>query len=580
MGDKNGSSRNGVLRTRKRATWFISSVVTALVAVLIAACAPAGGGAVNLGQVKRSVYGQRAQVEASQVAAGSEHPIVQFTVQSTPPSIFVNYIIPDAQAADFASFIGLKPGFTLAKVKILESDPVPRYWLSLNVYRVTGITNGMRAEWSTYVDDGDGAPRFMIIKARAAEGSIDPIGPEAPPEPFQHALDPGDVINTNMRKTIVQNTSPPSAVLTPDNLFTSSIQLPAAVDRDYVTPAREWVSANDFIYWMNGVNDRAYHNATAHSAPLISVDVGDVTLDDDTDWVPYIDPVPGHVLVYLDKLEFTIAPWWNVTTTDGRVDAPTLYQLSTYKSALYGGFSSTHALNVKAGIDQPTVRSNIDASPPAVHWHWRIPATELAAFEAAIDLPAGLSLATVRLQEDDVAADNWLSLNVYKETGFYTGLRAEWTTYVSDGQHTRTIRIESRAGSPILDPVQITSAQFPYTPAYPVTHALAGSDVSTSIGSGPSTFTSTFTVPPPGPGNEVLASRELVAAGDVVYWRNGVYDKVAYGGTVFDPKISVDPGTVSLSDGSQWAPFVDPTPDRVWVDQSAVGLVTNPWWNR
>jgi hypothetical protein len=575
MGETNGTSRYEGLRARKRTTWIISVVVAAL----LAACAPAGG-AVNLGQVKRSVYGQRAQAEAGQVAAGNEHPIVQFTVQSTPPSIFVNYIIPDVQAADFASFINLKPGFTLAKVKILESDPVPRYWLSLNVYRVTGITNGMRAEWSTYVDDGDGIPRFMIIKARAAEGSLDPIGPEAPPEPFQHALDPGDVINTTMRKTIVQNTTPPSAVLTPDNLFTSSIQLPLVGDRDYVVPAREWVSANDFIYWMNGVNDRAYHNATAHSAPLISVDVGDVTIDDDTDWVPYIEPAPGHVLVYLDKLEFTIAPWWNVTTTDGRVDAPTLYQLSTFKSALYGGFSSTHAINVKAGIDQPTVRSNIETSPPAVHWHWRIPGSELAAFEAALDLPAGLSLATVRLQEDDVAADHWLSLNVYRETGFSTGLRAEWTTYVDDGQGVRTIRLESRADHPVLDPVQITSAQYPYTPAYPLTHTLAGSDVSTSIGSGASTFSSSFTVPPPGPGNEVLASRELVAAGDVVYWRNGVYDRVAYGGTVFDPKISVDPGTLNQTDGSQWAQFVDPTPDRVWVDQSAVGVVTNPWRNR
>jgi hypothetical protein len=46
-----------------------------------------------------------------------------------------------------------------------------------------------------------------------------------------------------------------------------------------------------------------------------------VTLADDTDWAPFIDPEPAHVLVYLDELRFKISPWWNVTDVDGRVDA-------------------------------------------------------------------------------------------------------------------------------------------------------------------------------------------------------------------------------------------------------------------
>ena len=32
----------------------------------------------------------------------------------------------------------------------------PEYLLTLNVYRVSGITNGLRAEWSTYIADPDG----------------------------------------------------------------------------------------------------------------------------------------------------------------------------------------------------------------------------------------------------------------------------------------------------------------------------------------------------------------------------------------------------------------------------------------
>ncbi len=110
--------------------------------------------------------------------------------------------------AAFASAVDLPPGFSLAKVRILESDPVPRYWLSLNVYRVSGITTGLRAEWSTYVDDGSGTPRFMIVVARAADGSIDPIGPLAPPEPFSHSLGTNGVISTAMNKTVIQNSVP------------------------------------------------------------------------------------------------------------------------------------------------------------------------------------------------------------------------------------------------------------------------------------------------------------------------------------------------------------------------------------
>lgn len=556
----------------RRAGRFL--IALAAIAAVLSACVPAGGpnDPSTLQYVKRTVYGQQAQADAYNVGLGTEHPIVEFSVVDSPPSIFVNWPIPDAQAAAFAAFIGLKPGFTLAKVKILEDDPTPRYWLSLNVYRVSGITNGLRAEWSTYVDDGTGVPRFMIVRARAAEGSIDPIGPLAPPEPFQHALGVDDVITTDMKKTVIVDGNP---VLTPDNLFNSTIDLPAVGDRDYVLPDKEWVAANDFIYWMNGVNDRTFYNSSAHSASLISVDLADVTVDDDSDWAPYLEPVPAHVLVYLDAIQFAIAPWWNVTETDGRVDAGTLASLREFKKGLYSGYSNAHALAVSTGGAQPTVRSDVEDTPPSTYWHWRIPGAGLAAFEAALGLPAGFSLGQVRLQEDDVAADHWLTLNVYRTSGALSGRRAEWSTYVDDGTGIHPMRIEARADHPSLDPTAIVDAAYPYTPAYPVSHALAGGTLSTTVGSGPTAFSSSFTVP--APATTVLASREWVGAGDLRYWRNGIVDKVYYDGSAFSPKISVDPGSVSLVDGGPWSAFVGAAPDRVWVDQGPGGMVINPW---
>ena len=556
---------------------WLTAVVLAV--GLLAACAPTGPSAsenATLRYVKQTVFGQQASNDANLIAAGVKQPILDFTVEGTPPSIFVNWIVPDGQAAAFATAVALPPGFSLAKVRILETDPAPRYWLSLNVYRVSGITTGLRAEWSTYVDDGSGVPRFMIIRARASDGSIDPIGPLALPEQFSHEVGVDGAIHTAMNRTELQNSVP---VVTLDNLFNSTITLPDPVDRNYVEPTREWVAANDYIYWLNGVKDRIFHNSTSHSAPLISVDLADVTLNDDTEWAPFVDPVPGHVLVYLDKIQFMIGPWWNVTEPDGHVAASTRASLLDLKKSMYGGLSQLSALNVQTGNAEPIVQSAVMDTPPATYWHWQIPDEKLADFLAAAHLPAGLTLATVRLQDGDVDAAHWLTLTVRRVSGAESGLRAEWTTYVDDGSATRTLILEARADHRTLDPTNVASATYPYTAASPLTHTLTAGSMDTSVGSGPTAFTSSFIVPPAGPGTDVLAAREWVGASDLRYWRNRVADRVFYDSAVFDAKTSIDPVAVSVTNGGQWAEFAGGSPDRAWVDSGGVGLVVNPWWN-
>lgn len=559
-------SRSG-RRPRRRAgaaTLLIGTLVLAIALVAAACTAPS---TTPLDQVKRTEFGNRALDEATRIGAGTAQPVLPFTVEDSPPSIFVNHVVPDDRAADFAAAVDLPPGFSLAKVRILESDPVPRYWLSLNVYRVSGITTGLRAEWSTYVDDGSGAPRFMIVRARAAEGSVDPIGPLAGPEPFVHQVDAG-VIHTAMKRTTPTPTGP---VLTADDLFTSDITLPDPGDRQYVVPAREWVAANDYIYWLNGVNDRTFHNSTAHSAPLISVDLADVTLADDTEWVPFIEPVPAHVLVYLGPIQFMIGPWWNITEPDGRVDATTRNNLFTLKKQMYGGLSSISALNVLSGAAEPIVQSNVETTEPSVRWHWQIPAGQLAAFTAAADLPPGMTLSPLQLVEGE-PAEHWLSLHVYCESGVTPGLRAEWTTYVDDGTGVHELILEARADHRALDPVNR------FTLPYPLTHTVTGSTLTTTIGDGPTAFTSSFELPAPGSATTEVPSRRWVGTADLRYWSNGVGDRLFTDSATLDPKTSIDPSDVSVANGGPWAAFTAGGPDRVWVDQREVGQITNPWW--
>jgi hypothetical protein len=549
---------------RRAATAALAVVALALVAAACTSTPPAP----SLEQLKRTEFGNQALAEADQIGLGLAQPVLEFTVEDSPPSIFVNYVVPDERAADFAALVDLPPGFSLAKVRILDSDPEPRYWLSLNVYRVSGITVGLRAEWSTYVDDGLGNPRFMIVRARAAEGSVDPLGPLAPPEPFQHVLDPGGVIRTDMNRTTAGLTGP---VLTSEPLFNSTITLPDPAERELVRPTREWVAANDFIYWLNGVNDRTFHNATAHSAQLISVDLADVTLADSTEWVPFIDPVPGHVLVYLGPIEFMIGPWWNVTEPDGRVDPATRSSLLALKRQMYGGLSTLSALGVLGGTTEPIVQSTVESTEPSVRWHWRIPAEQLAAFAAAAGLPPGLTLAPIPLAEGE-PAEHWLTLHVSRQSGATAGLRAEWSTSVDDGTGVRQLVLETRSDQRSLDPVSR------FCDPYPVQHAVAGTTMSTSIGEGPTAFTSSFELPTAGSASTQVPDRRWVATSDLRYWSNGIGDRVYTDSTTLAPKLVVDPATVQATDGGRWAPFTAAAPDRVWVDQGEVGQITNPWW--
>jgi len=549
--------------------------VAVAITIAAAACAPAGGpgGGVSLPNVKRAQFGAMALAASSRIAAGAEQPILDFTVEGTPPSVFVNYIVPDANAAAFETLINLPPGFTLTKVRILESDPIPAYWLSLNVYRVSGLTNGLRAEWSTYVDDGSGTPRFMIIRARASEGSLDPLGPLAGAEPFVHAVT-GSTIATDMFKTQLVNGLP---VVTSDHLFSSTIQLPAPIDRNFVTPTIQWVTANDYIYWLNGVNDRIFHNSSSHSAALIAVNPADVTISDDTVWAPLVNPLPAHVLVYLEKIQFLISPWWNITEVDGRVAPATLASLSGLKKSLYGGLTNVQAYQVLTGSAEPVVSSTTQASPPSASWHWQIAPGDLAAFAVAANLPPGLTLQPSLLQEGDSTAAQWLTLTMRRVTGSINGVRAEWSTTVNDGTALRTFLLEVRSSVPSLDPVGITSESAPYAAATPVSLSLAGPTVTASIGSGPTAFSSSFTVPPSPP--SILAARSWIGAGDLRYWSNGVNDRVFYESSVLGPRSSITPGSVTVAPVGPWSPFADATPDRVWVDQAEADFATNPWWN-
>ncbi len=245
--------------------------------------------------LKRLMYSQLAMRDAFRILLGRERPNLHFTVLADPPSVYINFPVRKEMEREFTDYINLAEGFTLAPIRCL-SDDKPTLMLTLNIYEVSGLVHGPRAEWSTYVTDSDGKPRYMVVEARAAAGSMDPVNLFTKPDRVEHGVSAGRLVSTVASEE--------------GNLFESTVRLDKA--HPCVRPASEWIEANDYIYWRNGVCDRTYYDAGLFNARVHSVPPEDIAIGDNTHWARFIDPLPRHVLWFEGALEFMISPWFNV----------------------------------------------------------------------------------------------------------------------------------------------------------------------------------------------------------------------------------------------------------------------------
>ena len=83
-----------------------------------------------------------------------------------------------------------------------------------------------------------------------------------------------------------------------------------SAERVYTEP--NWVSANDRIYWRNGVADRTYYDGNFVDTPVLSVDPEEILFSDDTVWSQFVNMQPVSVLVYETGFELVISPWYNL----------------------------------------------------------------------------------------------------------------------------------------------------------------------------------------------------------------------------------------------------------------------------
>ncbi len=248
--------------------------------------------------IKRLLSSFMYLIQAVLILFGKQNPVMRFKVENDPPSVYLNFRIRPDQLQALENQLDLPPGFSLAKLRYLEDDHEAYHCITMNAYRVSGPSSGRRIEWSTYIKDPQGKIRYMVVEARATTKSLDSVNLMTPSYYLKHSNKEG-VIETLTRTDDGRN-------------FSARFTTPNGETTPTAYASREWVMANDEIYWLNGVFDRVFYNRHFACAKMYVVAPDSVTIEDSTRWAPYIEPTPRLVAVFEEGIEFLVGPWWNV----------------------------------------------------------------------------------------------------------------------------------------------------------------------------------------------------------------------------------------------------------------------------
>jgi hypothetical protein len=512
--------------------------------------------------LKMLFYIMEAKQIAGGIASGATHPCKNFFVDAYPPSIFINYEIPEEQVAAFSTAF-VPTGFEMIKLRLLESDH-SAYFLSLNIYKTRGLAAGIRYEWSIFVKDpAQEKPRFLVIHALAELRSLDPSSEDffTPPQPVTHIDENGQLISKALQD---QGNGM-------EDYFLSTIKWPQdspQVDRT----TREFIVANDFIYWEGGVYDHCLYTGSMHNRDVTIIPPSDYTVKDNTPFAVYIKPVPSSVFVYQNDLDYLFLPWENLETDDLDMVPDRIEALRLLKRKLYSKLINNDVVAAFNAKDEPVSAFEIDNSVPSVFFNYVIPDAKADGLEAALGLPSGYCLKKNKILESDAQQAYYLTLNIFKINEAIEGLRAEWSVYVDDGTgHEHFMIVELMTEDVVLDPVNLLN--FPSM----VQHELSGDTVSTTLVSPTIDFKAVLKV---NDCREELHTLDWVEAKDFVYYLNGICDKYYFGeGSLETPLLLVNPSSVIVSASTPWSEFIDSEPVHVLLRTNRQFIGKKPWVN-
>ena len=99
--------------------------------------------------------------------------------------------------AGLEAALNLPAGHTIAPTSIFNTDTSEGYYLTLTVYENVDALEGLRAEWSVFVDNGNGRHRTMVIELHTEDAALDSVSMLNLPSDMSHALN-GNILNTQI----------------------------------------------------------------------------------------------------------------------------------------------------------------------------------------------------------------------------------------------------------------------------------------------------------------------------------------------------------------------------------------------
>ncbi|MEH6589032.1 MAG: hypothetical protein V7746_02185 [Halioglobus sp.] len=496
------------------------------------------------------------------VQHGDNVPWLNFNVGVSPNSIFINFEFTDQEQVAVFEENELPTGFELAPIQILDSDE-PRYFLVLNIYQSSGgLVNGARAEWSVFVKDPvTGHPRFLVIQAAAETIAADSVNLFTLPEPVAHELEP-DAIRSYVG---LKNEQTGEETL----YFSSRIEWPQQPEQRAVF-SRDFVAANDFIFWGNAVADRGLYNSSVHNREAVVIASQDTELMDNSRWAGYINSTPVHTVVYRNALEIVISPWWNLDADYLDTTEAHLQDLINFKNDFYPVTVQGIAIAALNGLGLVPQPMTIGSGAPTTHFHFVLK-RPLALLES-LDTGTKLTPIPIALHEGDTA-DFYLTLAIYERDNDPCGPRAEWLTYVEgDNKRPSAIRLQLLTSEACLDAAAVLA--LPAT----VESTLNASKLSIRLLSPFVEFSAQLDL---SLDEMVLPTLDWIETLDQVCSVNQVCDGHFYDGQTLSRQASrIDTSGVTIDRvRTPWDDYIQPFPAQVTVRQFPQPMAINPWKN-
>jgi hypothetical protein len=222
---------------------------------------------------------------------GTGDALAKFDVRNTPPATYYNFKITDPGAMSAA--LKLPAGYSLAPTHFFENDTAKDYYLTLSIYEIEGAVEGTRAEWSVYVDNGNGREKFMIIDLQTEDAAVDPVSLINLPSQVAHGL-AGSTLSTILSSATID--------------FEASFDTQGSTEEPL---SLDWIEAGDYVCHINGICDKLFYDAETLDVPVhlpSSVTINKIL----TPWNAFINTTPSAVFYRDNFQEYAVKPWYNV----------------------------------------------------------------------------------------------------------------------------------------------------------------------------------------------------------------------------------------------------------------------------